>query len=50
VFETCDEIEVHLGVIENGEALVPTYELWTEQRLPWVHALPGARQYARGRG
>ncbi|SFR43513.1 Uncharacterized conserved protein [Yoonia tamlensis] len=50
VFARCgDEIELHLGALSNGETLVPTYELWTEQRLPWVQPLPAAQQFARGR-
>jgi len=44
-----DEIELHLGALTNGETLVPTYELWTEQRLPWVQPLTVAQQYKRGR-
>ena len=44
-----DEVEIHLGALTNGGTLVPTYELWTEQRLAWVQPLPGAQQYAQGR-
>ena len=44
-----DEIEVHLGTLDEAGQLTPTYELWVIRREPWVPAIPSARQYDRDR-
>lgn len=36
-----DEVEVHLGTLDNGDKLVPSYEIWTTRRASW---LPPFRQ------
>ena len=44
-----DEVEIHLGTLDAADDLVPTYELWTIRRAPWLPAFAGMRQYDRGR-
>ncbi|WP_299547069.1 GFA family protein [uncultured Tateyamaria sp.] len=44
-----DEVEIHLGAIDEPGRFTPTYELWTIRREPWLPAFPGMTQYARGR-
>jgi len=44
-----DEIEVHLGALDEPSQLTPTYELWTIRRESCLPALPGAQQYDRDR-
>lgn len=44
-----DQIEVHLGTLDNPNELVPTYECWTIRREGWLPAFPGMRQYDRDR-
>lgn len=44
-----DEVEVHLGVLDAPNQLVPSYESWTVRREPWLPEFPGMRCYARGR-
>jgi hypothetical protein len=46
---TGDEIEVSLGSLERTEQLVPSYELWTIRREPWLPPFPVRRQYERDR-
>lgn len=48
--EGSDEIEVKLGTLdEPPSALVPSYELWTIRREPWLAPQQGAEQHARDR-
>lgn len=44
-----DEIEVHLGALDQPNVFTPTYELWTDRRETWLPALPGVSQYPRNR-
>lgn len=44
-----DEIEVHLGALDEPDRLMPTYELWTERREAWLPEFPVKKRYARGR-
>ena len=44
-----DEVEVHVGVLDEPSALTPTYELWTVRREDWLPPLPLARHYTRNR-
>jgi len=46
---TADEIEVNLGVLDDPDALVPTYELWTVRRTAWLPPFPIQRRYDRDR-
>jgi len=48
VFARSDnEVEVHLGVLDQGDQLVPTYEVWTCRRARWLPAFAGMQGYAR---
>jgi hypothetical protein len=44
-----DEIEVHLGVLDTPDQLMPTYESWTVRRESWLPAFPFTRCYERDR-
>jgi hypothetical protein len=44
-----DELEVFVGVLDEPNQLVPTYETWTVRREAWLPPLPLARHYERGR-
>lgn len=44
-----DEIEVHLGSLDEPDRFRPTYELWTTRREAWLPAFPVDRRYARDR-
>lgn len=46
---SADEIEVHLGVLDAADQLVPTYESWTVRREGWLPPFPHMKQYERGR-
>jgi hypothetical protein len=44
------EAEVKLGVLSEAPTrLVPTYELWTKRREPWLNPVNGAEQYEENR-
>ncbi|WP_434606460.1 GFA family protein [Pseudomonas sp. D2-30] len=45
-----DEIEVHLGTLDNPDQLTPTYECWTVRRESWLPAFALARRYQHDRG
>ena len=53
--QTGDEVEVHLGALDEIGVFMPTYELWTLRREPWIppfalrHSYAGDRETA-GRG
>ena len=40
-----DEIEVHLGALDEPDRLMPTYECWTVRRESWLPPFPGTRRY-----
>ncbi|MCF3932999.1 GFA family protein [Acuticoccus sp. M5D2P5] len=44
-----DEIEVHLGTLDEPDRLMPTYESWTIRRETWLPAFPLAHHYERDR-
>lgn len=44
-----DEIEVHLGSLDDPDQLTPTYELWTVRRESWLPPFPGLKGYDRDR-
>ena len=45
-----DEIEIKLGTLDDPPTgLVPTYELWTIRREPWLAPQEHAGQHARDR-
>ena len=44
-----DEIEVHLGVLDNPDALPPDYEVWTLRRAAWLPPFPVSASHLRDR-
>jgi len=46
---SADEIEVHLGVLDAPDQLMPTYENWTVRREAWLPPFPLSRHYERDR-
>ncbi|MEM9581841.1 MAG: GFA family protein [Pseudomonadota bacterium] len=44
-----NEIELHLGAMDNADAFRPTYETWVIRRAIWVSPVEGATQYERNR-
>ena len=44
-----DEVEVHLGALDQPSQLTPTYECWTVRRESWLPPLPLAHHYDRNR-
>ena len=44
------EAELKLGILSKAPTgLVPTYELWTKRREPWLRAIDDAEQYVENR-
>ena len=43
------ETELHLGALDPGHGLTPSYECWTIRRLPWIAPFEGMIQYERDR-
>ena len=46
---TGDEIEVHLGTLDQPDRFRPGYELWTIRREGWLPPFPIARSHDRDR-
>lgn len=46
---TADEVEVHLGALDEPDQLQPSYELWTIRRESWLPPFPGLKRYERDR-
>jgi hypothetical protein len=44
-----DEVEVHLGALDEPGRFAPTYECWTVRREPWLPPFDLAHHYARNR-
>lgn len=44
-----DELELHLGALDEPDQLQPSYELWTLRREAWLPPFPLARRYLRDR-
>ncbi len=44
-----DEVELHLGALDDPEAFKPSYENWTIRRVSWLPPFPLAHSYARNR-
>lgn len=44
-----DEIEVHLGILDAPDQMVPTYECWTIRREAFLPPFPVTRRYDRSR-
>ncbi len=46
---TGDEIEVHLGALDEPNQLTPTYQCWTVRREIWLPDFVLDNEYARNR-
>ncbi len=44
-----EEIELHLGILDAPDQLVPTYEAWVIRREAWLPPFPLARPYEKDR-
>ena len=44
-----NEIELHLGALDQPDKFRPTYELWTLRRESWLPPFPLDRHYERDR-
>lgn len=44
-----DEIEVHLGTLDDPGQLTPSYESWTNRREPWLPPFPHLKLHQRDR-
>jgi hypothetical protein len=44
-----DEIDVHLGTLDEPGRLIPSYELWTVRREAWLPPFPIAERHERNR-
>ncbi|PIE11244.1 MAG: aldehyde-activating protein [Rhodobacterales bacterium] len=42
-----DEVELHLGALDDASQLTPDYELWTLRRATWLPPFPGMRCYRK---
>lgn len=46
---TGDEVELHLGALDEPGRFAPDYECWTSRREPWLPEFPVAARYPRNR-
>ena len=44
-----DEVELHLGALDEIDRFEPTYECWTIRREAWLPAFPTRYRYHRNR-
>ena len=44
-----DEVEVHLGALDEPNRFVPTYESWTIRRESWLPPFSGMKLHQRDR-
>ena len=44
-----EEIEVHLGILDEPNQFTPTYELWTKRREDWLPDFEGMQQFDQNR-
>lgn len=44
-----DEVELHLGSLDDIDVFKPSYELWTVRREAWLPAFPVGETHARDR-
>ncbi|SFH85410.1 GFA family protein [Albimonas pacifica] len=42
-----DEVELHLGALDEPSRFAPTYELWTCRREGWLPEFPGLARFER---
>lgn len=44
-----DELDVHLGTLDQPSRFAPEYELWTRRREQWLPVFSGLRHYRQDR-
>lgn len=44
-----DEIEIHLGALDEPDQFIPTYEVWTSRREAWLPPFPVKAGHDRDR-
>jgi hypothetical protein len=44
---TGDEVELHLGALDQPDVFTPTYEIWTDRRESWLPPFAELQQYPR---
>ena len=44
-----DQVELHLGAVDEIDRFEPTYECWTVRREAWLPPLPVRSRYERNR-
>jgi hypothetical protein len=44
-----DEIAFTVATLDEPAALVPTDQIWTEDKLPWIHLSDGLPEHRRNR-
>jgi hypothetical protein len=42
-----DSVDLTTATLDAPERFVPTFEIWTEEKIPWVTTNPALRQYRR---
>lgn len=47
--QTGDEVEVHLGTLDDVNQFEPTYESWVTRRENWLPLFPNTRCFSRDR-
>ena len=47
--EGSDEVDIYAGTLDEPERFVPTYQLWTVRRLPWLVAIDRMTDYSHNR-
>ena len=47
--QTGNEIEVHLGILDDIDRFVPEYECWVSRRESWLPKFPGTKMYPKDR-
>ncbi|MEM9785907.1 MAG: GFA family protein [Pseudomonadota bacterium] len=46
---TADEVELHLGAMDNANQFQPDYELWVDRREAWLPPFPKIAQFRSDR-
>ena len=46
---TGDEVEIHLGALDEPDQFKPTYELWTVRRESWIPSFGNVSHYELNR-
>lgn len=44
-----EEVELHLGALDNPDAFRPSYELWVSRRESWLPEFPHVQSFSKDR-